>query len=92
MNIFSIIIFISFENEFIQVTTFNTAVDPGKDNYVEVIADGKIPRDPNFIPPDAVRDGASRLRGFRQNNSAMQAFLRGYPSGQKKLSKFSNIK
>jgi hypothetical protein len=75
-------------NEFIDITTFDTKVDPRKDNYVEVTATGKIPRDPKFIPPDAVRGVATKL-GPQQNNLGLQGFLRGYPSGQKKLSKFS---
>ena len=41
-------------NEYIDITTFTTQVDPSQDNYIYTDLKGKIPRDTNFIPSDAV--------------------------------------
>lgn len=57
------------ENEYINVKNFITSVNPHNDNYVSVVADGKIPRDTNFIPSDAVR--APNFKGgvIKKNNN-----------------------
>jgi len=57
------------ENEYINVKNFITSVNPHNDNYVSVVADGKIPRDTNFIPSDAVR--APNFKGgvMKKNNN-----------------------
>jgi len=50
-------------NEYIDIASFTTPVNPMNDHYVEVVADGKIPRDPNFIPKDAVGGARPILNG-----------------------------
>lgn len=55
-------------NEYINVENFITSVDPKKDNYVSVVADGKIPRDTRFIPPDSVRTQQFKDKIIKHNN------------------------
>ncbi len=55
-------------NEYINVENFITSVDPKKDNYVSVVADGKIPRDTRFIPPDSVRGQQFNDKIIKHNN------------------------
>lgn len=43
----------TFEDDFIQVTNFDTRVNPTDDNYVTQILTQKIKPDPNFIPVDS---------------------------------------
>jgi len=43
----------TFKNEFIQVTNFDTKVNPNNDNYVSQMLTNKIRPDTNFIPKDS---------------------------------------
>ena len=51
----------TFEDDFIQVTNFDTRVNPTDDNYVTQILTQKIKPDPNFIPVDS---GITQVKRF----------------------------
>ena len=76
----------SINNEYIDITSFTTRVDPYDDNYVETNLAGKIPRDVNFIPSDAVVQPPPGIRipssvnntGFRNNQHSGRTKFRLY--------------
>ena len=64
----------NFNNEFIDVLSFDTKINPENDNYINQPLTQKIKKDNNFIPKDINYKVASRKFGMGFNNEKTKNF------------------
>ena len=80
----------NFNNEFIDVLSFDTKINPENDNYINQPLAQKIKKDINFIPDDINYKVAPRKFGIGFNNEKIKNFgMRETSNPMSKLKKFT---